>query len=89
VGEALDFWRVEAVEPPHRLRLRAEMKVPGAAWLEWEAVPEGDGTRLVQTATFIPRGLAGTLYWYGLYPVHRFIFSDMVAAIARDAEGAP
>jgi uncharacterized protein YndB with AHSA1/START domain len=89
VGEALDFWRVEAVEPPRRLRLRAEMRVPGAAWLEWEAVPEGDGTRLVQTATFIPRGLAGTLYWYGLYPVHRFIFSDMVAAIARDAEGAP
>lgn len=86
VGEALDFWRVEAVEPPHRLRLRAEMRVPGAAWLEWTALPEAGGTRLVQTASFAPRGLGGTLYWYALYPVHRAIFSDLVHALGRAAE---
>jgi uncharacterized protein YbjT (DUF2867 family) len=85
-GEALDFWRVEAAEPPHLLRLRAEMKVPGKAWLEWCAYPEGGGTRLVQTAIFAPIGLAGTLYWYGLYPVHARIFSDMVRAVGREAE---
>jgi uncharacterized protein YbjT (DUF2867 family)/uncharacterized protein YndB with AHSA1/START domain len=85
-GEALDFWRVERVDPPLRLRLRAEMKVPGAAWLEWTLFPEGGGTRLVQTASFAPHGLAGALYWYGLYPIHRLIFSDLVAAVAREAE---
>ncbi|MDQ3556719.1 MAG: SDR family oxidoreductase [Gemmatimonadota bacterium] len=84
-GEALDFWRVEAAEPPRLLRLRAEMKVPGSAWLEWDAIPENGGTRLVQTALFAPRGLLGVLYWYSLYPVHRFIFSDMVRAVARAA----
>jgi len=86
VGEALDFWRVEIVDPPRLLRLRAEMKVPGAAWLEWTTYEEDGGTRLVQTATFAPRGLLGALYWYGLYPLHRTIFSDMVRAIARAAE---
>ena len=85
-GEALDFWRVEAIEPPRLLRLRAEMKVPGRAWLQWEAKPEGNGTRLIQTALFDPIGLFGTLYWYSLYPVHQFIFSDMVRAIVRDAD---
>jgi uncharacterized protein YbjT (DUF2867 family) len=85
-GEALDFWRVEAAEPPHRLLLRAEMKVPGKAWLEWCAYPEGGGTRLVQTAIFTPIGLAGTLYWYALYPVHARIFSDMVRAVGKQSE---
>jgi uncharacterized protein YbjT (DUF2867 family) len=85
-GEALDFWRVEAVEPARLLRLRAEMKVPGRAWLQWEAVPEGSGTRLVQTAMFAPRGFFGTIYWYSLYPFHRFIFSDLVRAIADGAK---
>jgi uncharacterized protein YbjT (DUF2867 family) len=84
-GEALDFWRVEVVEPPHLLRLRAEMKVPGHAWLQWETVPEGSGTRLVQTALFAPTGLWGMLYWYSLYPVHKVIFSDLINAVARDA----
>lgn len=88
-GEAVDFWRVEAVEPPRLLRLRAEMRVPGAAWLEWTVHPDGEGSVLVQTATFAPRGLAGALYWYGLYPVHRCIFSDMARAVARRAEAAP
>lgn len=87
VGEALDFWRVEACEPPHLLRLRAEMRLPGRAWLQWEAQPEEGGTRLVQTALFAPSGLLGTAYWYGLYLFHQFIFSAMVDALARRAEG--
>lgn len=86
-GEALDFWRVEAAEPPRLLRLRAEMRLPGRAWLQWEAFPEEGGTRLVQTALFAPDGLLGTAYWYGLYPFHQFIFSAMVDALARRAEG--
>lgn len=85
-GEALDFWRVEAVEPPRLLRLRAEMKVPGRAWLQFESIPEGSRTRLVQRAIFAPRGVLGPLYWYALYPVHGFIFSDMIRAVGREAE---
>jgi uncharacterized protein YbjT (DUF2867 family) len=85
-GEALDFWRVEAIEPDRLLRLRAEMKVPGAATLQWEVTPDGDGSLLVQTASFVPRGLSGVLYWYALYPIHKRIFSDLAKAIARDAE---
>lgn len=84
-GEAIDFWRVEEVRPPSLLRLRAEMKVPGKAWLQFEAIPEGAGTRLVQTAYFAPTGFLGWAYWYGIYPFHALIFSDMVDAIARDA----
>ncbi len=85
-GEAVDFWRVEEIERPETLRLRAEMKVPGRAWLEWQAMPEGDGTRLVQTALFEPTGLWGVLYWRSLYPIHSFIFDDMIRAIAEDAK---
>ena len=84
-GEALDFWRVEEYRPDQLLRLRAEMKVPGKAWLQFEAIPEGDRTRLVQTAFFAPTGFLGWLYWYGIYPLHAVIFSDMVDALARDA----
>ena len=88
-GDAVDFWRVERVEPPRLLRLRAEMKVPGKAWLQWEiSDAEPGGTRLVQTALFAPKGLSGTLYWYLLYPVHRLIFSAMVRRIAQAAEAA-
>ncbi len=85
-GESLDFWRVERVEHGKLLRLRAEMKVPGKAWLEWETVAEDGGARLVQTAYFKPAGLGGVLYWNLLYPIHKLIFSDMVKAIAKDAE---
>jgi uncharacterized protein YbjT (DUF2867 family) len=86
-GDALDFWRVEAVEPGRLIRLRAEMKVPGPAWLQFEASPRaGGGTLLVQTAFFEPRGLAGLAYWYALYPLHQLIFSGMARAIARRAE---
>lgn len=87
-GEAVDFWRVEAVDRPRLLRLRAEMKVPGRAWLQWETVQEGGGTRLVQTAMFAPTGFLGWLYWYGIYPLHAWIFSDMVDAVSKRAETA-
>jgi uncharacterized protein YbjT (DUF2867 family) len=89
-GDAVDFWRVERVEKPKLLRLRAEMKVPGRAWLQWEAVPDGTGTRLVQTALFEPIGLAGHLYWNLLYPVHKIMFSGLVRRIAAlaTAEGS-
>ena len=84
-GDALDFWRVEAVEPARLLRLRAEMKVPGSAWLQFETIPAEGGTLLVQTAFFAPKGLPGLAYWYGLYPVHGKIFSGMIAALAAEA----
>jgi len=87
VGDALDFWRVEKIEPNRLLRLRAEMKSPGPAWLEYRAEPQGDGkARLIQTAFFIPKGLFGLLYWYVLYPLHAVVFSGMVDAIAKQAE---
>jgi uncharacterized protein YbjT (DUF2867 family) len=85
-GESLDFWRVEAVESPNLLRLRAEMKVPGRAWLQFESAATDAGSQLTQTALFAPRGLPGTLYWYLLYPIHKRIFIDMVRAIAREAQ---
>lgn len=87
VGDALDFWRVEAVEPDRLLRLRAEMKVPGEAWLQFEAQAHSDGrTLLVQTAFFAPRGLLGLFYWYLLSPVHGPIFSSMIRKIGLAAE---
>lgn len=83
VGDALDFWRVEAVEPDRMMRLRAEMKVPGKAWLEFQVTPRDDGgSLLMQTAYFAPMGLSGWLYWYGLYPVHGLIFSGLIDRIA-------
>jgi hypothetical protein len=85
-GDAVDFWRVEALEPDRLLRLRAEMKVPGRSWLQFHVRPHALGSELVQTALFAPRGLSGWLYWYGLYPIHALIFSRMVRAIGRHAE---
>ena len=87
-GEACDFWRVEEVSRPEVLRLRAEMKLPGRAWLEWRAYPDGNGTRLVQDALFAPTGLWGALYWKSVYPIHRLIFDGMIKAIASEAESA-
>lgn len=86
VGDPVDFWRVEALEPGHLLRLRAEMKLPGHAWLQFQVRPEGPGSRLEQTAFFDPRGLTGLLYWYSVLPFHRFIFPGMVRALKRQAE---
>jgi hypothetical protein len=88
-GDAVDFWRVEAVEPPRLLRLRAEMKLSGQAWLQWETTPENGGTRLVQSALFAPKGLSGILYWKALYPAHKIIFSGMVRRITREASRPP
>jgi hypothetical protein len=87
VGDAVDFWRVEAVEPGRLVRLRAEMKVPGRAWLEFHARTQEDGRTLVtQTAFFSPRGLFGLVYWYALYPIHGLIFGGMIREIGRRAE---
>lgn len=93
-GDVLDFWRVEAVEPDRLLRLAAEMKLPGRAWLQFEvrALDDaGAGTaslaasEIRQTATFDPKGLAGLAYWYLLYPVHAWIFARMLREIGRRA----
>lgn len=84
VGEALDFWRVEAIEYPKLLRLRAEMKVPGDAWLQFDVLPQGQfKSHLIQTAYFAPKGLAGFLYWYLLYPIHSLVFSGMINQLAE------
>jgi uncharacterized protein YbjT (DUF2867 family) len=88
VGDALDFFRVEAIEPGRLMRLRLEMIVPGEAWLQFEAQPLPEGrTRLVQTILMAPKGLVGFLYWYGLYPLHGLIFRNLIEAIAERAEG--
>ncbi len=84
-GDAVDFWRVEAFEPDRRLRLLAEMKVPGRAWLEFEVTPSEDSSVVRQTAIFDPAGLSGQLYWYALYPVHQLVFQGMLKGIAREA----
>jgi hypothetical protein len=90
VGEACDFWRVEEIVPGRLLRLRAEMKVPGRAWLEFhvDEAPHGQAT-LRQRATFFPHGLAGQAYWYSILPFHGVVFPAMVrrisaAAVERD-----
>jgi len=89
VGDAVDFWRVEAVEPGQLVRLRAEMKVPGRAWLEFKTrADDGEHTVVTQTAYFAPKGLLGLLYWYALYPIHGVIFGGMIREIARRAEAA-
>ena len=85
-GDVVDFWRVETIEPNRLLRLRAEMRLPGRAWLEFEVSGDARGSLIRQTAIFDPVGLLGLLYWYALYPVHRMIFAGMLKAIARAAE---
>lgn len=86
VGEALDFWRVEAVEPDHLIRLRAEMKVPGRAWLQFHVHSQPGGDALLsQTAYFAPKGVWGLVYWYGLYPIHKVIFAGMIRKVAERA----
>jgi uncharacterized protein YbjT (DUF2867 family) len=82
-GETIDFWRVEGFEPNRLLRLSAEMKLPGRAWLQFEVEPVEGGSRIRQTAIFDPVGLFGLLYWYALYPLHQFVFRGMLHGIAR------
>jgi uncharacterized protein YbjT (DUF2867 family) len=90
LGDAVDFWRVEAYVPDRLLRLRAEMKLPGLAWLQFEAEPREDGrTALRQTAFYEPRGTFGYLYWYSVLPFHGPIFGNMVRRIAALAEAEP
>jgi uncharacterized protein YbjT (DUF2867 family) len=92
VGDVVDFWRVEALEPGRLVRLRAEMRLPGDAWLEWSIDGDPAGTTLVQRALFRPRGLWGRVYWYGIAPFHRFIFRPLaqrigIAAAEMQADG--
>ncbi|MDI6097803.1 SDR family oxidoreductase [Actinoplanes sp. NEAU-A12] len=90
VGEALDWWRVEEIEPGSLLRLRAEMRVPGRAWLEMRAETDGDGRSVYrQRAVFLPRGLAGHLYWAAVLPFHGIVFNGMARNITRTAEQSP
>ncbi|MFP3855188.1 MAG: SDR family oxidoreductase [Anaerolineales bacterium] len=87
VGDAVDFWRVEALEPDRMVRYRAEMKVPGRAWLEFRVEQlDQESSRLVQTSYFAPKGLLGFLYWYLLYPFHGLIFLGLVNKVAAVAE---
>ena len=86
-GDALDFWRVEALEADRFVRLKSEMKLPGDAWLQFEVRESRESTtHLEQTAVFSPRGLVGLTYWYSLYPIHALIFRGLIRGIARRAE---
>jgi uncharacterized protein YbjT (DUF2867 family) len=87
VGDAVDFWRVEAIEPGRLLRLAAEMRLPGRAWLVFEVAPDGSGAVIRQTALFDPAGLSGLAYWYALYPLHAVVFAGMLRGIARHVRG--
>ena len=91
VGDVVDFWRVEALKPAQLVRLRAEMLLPGDAWIEWSITPSTDGqqTVFVQRALFRPRGLFGRAYWYAVAPFHRFIFRPLALGIEAHALSAP
>ncbi len=87
VGEALDFWRVDTIDS-NVFRLKAEMRLPGEAWLEWNTTTLDDGrTQLVQRARFVPRGIAGRAYWWALWPFHAAIFPVMVRRLGNAANG--
>ncbi|MED5284354.1 MAG: DUF2867 domain-containing protein, partial [Planctomycetota bacterium] len=83
VGETVDFWRVEDYQPGRLLRLKAEMKVPGRAWLVFEVAQEEGQTLVRQTALFDPMGTFGLVYWYTLFPLHEFVFAGMLRNICR------
>lgn len=83
VGDAIDCWRVDAFEPNRRLRLAAEMRLPGRAWLEFEVTPTPTGSRVRQTAEFDPVGLPGIAYWYAVYPLHQIVFAGMLRSIVH------
>ncbi len=85
-GESLDFWRVEVLEPNRLMRLRAEMRVPGDAWLQFESVPQEDGkTLLTVNAYFDVHGVTGMVYWYAMFPFHKFIFDGLTRHLASRA----
>jgi hypothetical protein len=85
IGDIVDCWRVERLEPDRRLRLAAEMKLPGRAWLDFEVEAAPGGSRLRQIASFDPHGVAGLAYWFAMYPAHAFVFRDMIAGVAAHA----
>ena len=88
-GEVVDWWRVERIDRGRLLRLRAEMRAPGRAWLELSVEPDGTGSRYRQRAIFFPKGLSGRLYWLAVLPFHSVIFPAMsrnITAAARDLE---
>ena len=85
-GDTVDCWRVESIEPDRKLVLASEMRLPGRAWLEFEAAEENGGTRIRQTAIFDPAGLWGLVYWYTVYPMHELVFAGILRGIARAAE---
>jgi uncharacterized protein YbjT (DUF2867 family) len=84
-GDVVDCWRVESIDPPRHLRLVAEMKLPGRAWLEFDVQPASGGVTLRQTATFDPVGLFGLAYWYALFPLHELVFRGMLRNLGRAA----
>ncbi|MDQ6718636.1 MAG: DUF2867 domain-containing protein [Gemmatimonadota bacterium] len=86
IGDEVDFWRVVQLEPDRRLRLKAEMILPGEAWLEFEIGGGAPATTITQTATFAPKGLLGRLYWYSVLPLHELVFRGMLHGIARAAQ---
>jgi hypothetical protein len=88
IGDALDFWRIEGLETPTTLRLRAEMRLPGSAWLTWNISQHGDETSIEQIAEFRPKGLLGRLYWFSVLPFHHFIFPTMLERIVSAAEAS-
>jgi uncharacterized protein YbjT (DUF2867 family) len=84
VGDALDFWRVEEIIPDRKLRLYAEMSVPGQAWLEFELQPIDElETIITQMAFFAPKGLSGLAYWYILFPIHKILFTGLIRKISE------
>ncbi len=85
IGDTLDWWRVEEYKSDRLLRLVAEMKLPGKAWLEYEVQPNSEGSTIRQTAVFDPAGLAGLLYWYGIYPLHVTVFKAMLLGLKEAA----
>jgi uncharacterized protein YbjT (DUF2867 family) len=89
VGSTLDFWRVEDIQPNRLLRLSAEMRLPGRAWLQFEIEPVGTGSSLRQTAIYDPAGILGQLYWYILFPIHQFVFAGMLRGIVKAMTAPP
>jgi len=88
-GDVVDWWRVEEIDQGRRLLLHAEMKLPGDAWLDFELTPTPDGCRVDMRGVFDPKGVTGRAYWWGLYPIHRHIFSGMMSELARRAALGP
>jgi uncharacterized protein YbjT (DUF2867 family) len=89
IGDPIDCWRVEAFEPDRKLTLRAEMKLPGRAWLDFEVAGEATRSTIRQTAIFDPIGLPGLAYWYGVWPLHKIVFAGMLRGIAHAVVSGP